>query len=236
MDRRSAIDKVQLVAEVARSPRVTIDMFGGPECRSVYELFVSRRRKAPILRLKTFGAALRSLDQGGDTLFAGKSFELMRRKVRRAQKLGYVVEQFDPASRVDEVMNINTSAPERQGKAIASIYIDRTKVENYHRRPGPWFGAFDRDGVLRAYAHTPVLGDFYLYSRILGDADHLNDGVMYLLVHDTMRFMHQRLHDVGAPHWAMYDMYIGGTDGLRQFKRRLGFSPARVSWRWLDDR
>jgi hypothetical protein len=30
----------------------------------------------------------------------------------------------------------------------------------------------------------------------------------------------------------MYDMYIGGGNGLREFKRRTGFAPRRVTWRW----
>ena len=36
----------------------------------------------------------------------------------------------------------------------------------------------------------------------------------------------------GRPRWLQYAIYWDGTDGLRQFKRELGFRPYRVKWRW----
>lgn len=156
-------------------------------------------------------------------------------RVRRAKKLGHVVEAFDPAEHLEAIMRINTSAGERQGKEVSSGYTDQAQVERYNSRPGAWFGAFDSDHVLRAYTHVPVFRDFFLYSRILGEAARLDDGIMYLLVHDTIEHMSTQFAETGFPHWAMYDMYIGGTDGLRQFKRRSGFTPARVTWRWIGE-
>jgi hypothetical protein len=38
----------------------------------------------------------------------------------------------------------------------------------------------------------------------------------------------------GAPSWAMYDTLWGAQPGLAEFKRRLGFSPYRVEWRWSE--
>lgn len=226
--------KIRLILEVLRSPRVSIDVFGSRYSKETFEQFVSRHPRMPIFRLKTFGVELRNLSVPTEELFSGNHFELFRRKVRKAEKLGYKVRQICPADHVEEILSINRSAQIRQGEKLPSYYVDEEEVRRYHLQPGHWFGTFDAAGILRAYCHTPIPGDFFLYSTIMGDAVHLNNGVMYLLVRETIMYMHHRLLCQGYPHWAMYDMHIGGLEGLRQFKRRTGFRPARVSWRWLD--
>ena len=57
---------------------------------------------------------------------------------------------------------------------------------------------------------------------------------MYLLIHFTINDMHQVRSRQGYPRWVMYDMFLGGLEGLREFKRRCGFTPQRVSWVWKE--
>lgn len=230
----SLMNRLRRAAIVARSTRQVILMSGGPEERAIYKAFTSRRRMLPIFRLKTFGAAIRSLDRPEEFLFSGKNYELLRRKVRKAKRLGYSVSAFEGHDRIDDILAINRSTGVRQGKIVHSGYTERSEVLSYHARSGELFGVFDTGGTLRAYAHTPIIGEVYLYSRILGDAEFLNDGIMYLLIHDTILAMRARFEQTGSPRWAMYDMYVGGEDGLREFKRRVGFAPARVTWRWVS--
>lgn len=226
--------KIRLILEVLRSPRVSIDVFGSRYSRETFEQFVSRHPRMPLFRLKTFGVELRDMAVPTEALFSGSRFELLRRKVRKAERLGYTVRRIGPADHAEEILAINRSAEMRQGERLPPYYVDEAEVRRYHLQPGHWFGVFDADGRLRAYCHAPIPGDFFLYSTILGDAARLDDGIMYLLVAQTTAYMHGRLLRRGYPRWAMYDMHIGGQEGLRQFKRRTGFRPARVSWRWRE--
>jgi hypothetical protein len=158
----------------------------------------------------------------------------MRRKVRKAKKAGFMFRQIVPLDHFDEIMEINNSAAERNGSRMSSDYIDPDIVRQEMGRSGDWYGVFDHSGVLRAYAYVPVFGDTFVFWKILGHHAHLDQGLVYYLVHDTLMVMGQRRQRDGYPTWGMYDMYIGGPDGLRDFKRRTGFLPRRVKWRWID--
>ena len=165
----------------------------------------------------------------------GSHFTLMRRKVRKAQKAGYVFRIIDPGAHVDEIMAINLSSASRQGGEMSEEYTNIDLVKAEMGEGGDWFGVFSSSGVLQAYAYVPVFGHTFVFWKILGNYAMLDDGIMYLLVHGTLLSMIERRSRDGFPVWAMYDMYIGGGDGLREFKRRTGFSPYRVKWHWRDD-
>jgi hypothetical protein len=180
---------------------------------------------------------LRDLKVPESELFGGASFKQMHysvRRIRRAEKAGLSGRTFAPAGRFADIMQINSSSAERQGRPIEPHYTDQAAVRAYNQRSGVWYGIFDKGDVLRAYCHLAIGGDYYVYSRILGDAKFLGEGVMYLLIRDTMQMMHRKVQEHGHPRWAMYDTYIGCGDGLRTFKRHTGFSPYRVTWRWLE--
>ncbi len=57
---------------------------------------------------------------------------------------------------------------------------------------------------------------------------------MYLLITETIHEIIRVKRTLGYPRWAMYDMYWGARPGLREFKRRLGFRPYRVTWHFRD--
>ena len=50
---------------------------------------------------------------------------------------------------------------------------------------------------------------------------------MYLLFAEAVRV----LMEEKSIRYFMYDTYFGGTDGLRLFKKRIGFEPFHVRWR-----
>ena len=224
----------QLVLDVFKSQHVTIDCFGDVNARAIWSYFNRRHPRFPIFRLKTFGASLRSIPLDPDQITSGSSFELMRRKVRKAKKAGFMFRQMVPMDHFDEIMEINNSAAERNGARMSSDYVDPDVVREEMARSGDWYGVFDRSGVLRAYVYVPVFGDTFVFWKILGHHAYLDQGLVYYLVHDTFLVMGQRRQRDGYPVWGMYDMYIGGPDGLREFKRRTGFLPHRVNWRWVD--
>jgi hypothetical protein len=105
-------------------------------------------------------------------------------------------------------------------------------LEGYFRDTATIFGVFNSAHVLRAYAETPICGDVFLFSCLLGHAEDLNQGIMYLLFSEVVREMIGRKQNCGAPLWAMYDTFFGGADGLRTFKSNVGFKPYKVRWIW----
>lgn len=224
--------KLSLIRDVLQSPKVEIQCFGGADARAIFSYFHSRHPRLPLFRRKTFGAALRPVPLADAEVDAGSQFGPMRRKVRKATKAGFTFRRFDPQGEVDAIMRINRSSTVRQGGEMPTDYVDRTVVTDEMRREGDWFGVFASDGQLEAYAFVPTFGDAFVFWKILGNAALLDEGIMYLLVDQTLRTMVVRRRETGRPAWAMYDMYIGGGDGLREFKRRTGFVPHRVRWRW----
>lgn len=85
-----------------------------------------------------------------------------------------------------------------------------------------------KDGPLVAYTWIHQVGKMCLFSTILGHGEHLNDGVMFLLVARSL----ERPADKAGTRYAMYNMHYSGTDGLRFFKDRLGFGRiACTGWR-----
>lgn len=94
------------------------------------------------------------------------------------------------------------------------------------------YGVFDTEGTLKAYAHVPVCGEVFVFSRLLGHGADLDKGIMYLLISEVIREMINFKQAKGYPCWAMYDTFFGASPGLRYFKERLGFKPYRVKWLW----
>ena len=226
--------RIALVLRLLRRPRVRIELFGEDHCRAAYAAFTARHPKFPFVRRKSFGAALRDLAASESELFAGPRFELLRRKARRARRLGYQVRPFEPRGELEAILRVHLSSKLRQGRAIRPEYLHHANLAAYCAQPGAWFGVFNAQQALCGYCHLPVVGECCVFSRIMGDADRLDDGIMYLLVHDALVAMRRLRERTGHPRWAFYDMVLGGSQGLRDFKHRCGFDPYRVSWHWRD--
>jgi hypothetical protein len=151
-----------------------------------------------------------------------------RKRSSHSGRLGYVAQPIDRSQHLDEIYAINTSLPERQGRAMAAAYQERPEHAPLPAYPCPrhrideW-GVMSSDGVLVAYLVLYVCGDLVMVSQILGHGDHMQNDVMYLL-------MLHALERVPLPATVFYNRHDSGTDGLRYFKERLGFQPTRVEW------
>lgn len=155
----------------------------------------------------------------------------LRKRAHRAEKLGYRATTIRRADHADEIHAINTSKPERQGRPMADSYRRRPQFEllpsySCARHRIDEYGVLDRDSTLVAYLVLYACGDIALISQILGHADHLANDIMYLLIRGAFQAMLER----AGPLVVFYNRHDSGTDGLRFFKERLGFSPERVEW------
>jgi hypothetical protein len=219
--------------EVSRLPAVTIEMRGDePRCRQLYDYFTKRHPKYRLIQNKGWGVALLPLpDTFADYIGGGKRRKL-RSNVMRAVNAGYTFAPLDPFDRFDEVMAINRSLDERQGQPMHPDYFDKSAVRRYFEQGSEVYGVSDNAGVLRAYADMHVCGHIAILLRLLGHADALKDGVMYLLLTEMIRMMIDRSPSDETPAWFMYDMFSGASEGLRRFKRTIGCESYRVRWVW----
>jgi hypothetical protein len=228
------MDTIKAAWRIYSGPPAIIDVWGGSQARDFFNNCVSRHRKLPLVRNKTIGAALIDLSDEDIVQLSGSRFAYMRRMRRKAVTKHFTVRAFHAADYLEHILEINASTPVRQGRGVDASYLDRDAVAIMAERETLSFGAFDADGVLRAYAHTPILGDVFVFLRIMGHARYNQFGIMYLLVSETNRAMAQTMKASGAPRWALYDMYLGSQGGLRFFKTHCGFDPRRAIWRWKE--
>ena len=128
---------------------------------------------------------------------------------------GYEVRPFGPADHHRELMAINASAPTRQGKPMARHYLR----EDFSLPSSQWqtpYGVFSAEGVLVGYVLVLEQGEVATLGVILGHADHLENGIMYLLVTEIVGDLMRK----GQARYCFYDMWFGASDGLRTFKRQ----------------
>jgi hypothetical protein len=227
-------ERLERSMAVLRAPRETIDLYGGIEAQTCYRTFTARHPQFRITSSKRWGVALLRLSDTFEEYLAGGSKEYLRRQRRRAQKAGYRYAVVSPADHIEEIVEINRSKPIRQGRVMPASYVDRELVTQRLGDRAPLHGILDADGRLRAYVYAPLIGDVFEFSLILGHADDLDRGVMYLLVSEVIRGYVDVRRTEGRPAWAMYDTVWGASSGLAYFKARLGFRPYTVDWRWLE--
>ncbi len=218
---------------VLLAPRVRIELFGGDEARAAHRAFTTRHPRFRVTAAKRWGVALLRLPDSFDAYLAGAS-SLVRRRRAAATKAGFRYAVVDPNDHLDEIIEVNRSAPARQGRPMASVYTDRGEVVRTFARHEPIDAVLDGSGRLRAYAVVPDLGDAFVFSFILGHADDLERGITYLLATESIRRAMDRRRPDGTPGWFMYDTFWGASDGLAFFKERLGFRPYTVDWRWVE--
>jgi hypothetical protein len=227
---------IKQVGEVWRLPTVSLRMCGSRECRGLYERCTQRHRYFPLVQNKKYGVALIDLPCDFPSYLKSSSRKVLRNYRKRAVDLGYRFELTATEGRADEILAVNASKRVRQDREMDESYINaeavRADLQDFPEMPA----VFDQAGVLAAYAFVPICGEVANVSRILGRGDALRDGVMYLLVAEIIRWLSEIKGRRGRPGVLMYDTYFGGGEGLRGFKKRLGFVPYNVDWTWEERR
>ena len=172
-------------------------------------------------------AALLSLD---DSSFAEylPHHRTARKRAARAERAGYSFQVIDRQAYEGDIYAINTSAPRRQGRPMSGAYRERPR---YSRSPLVCprhhvytYGVLAEQGPLVAYLWLYRCGDLALVSSILGHAEHLEAGVMYLLF---LKMLERQYRHGGT---VFYNLWNSGSEGLRFFKTRLGLEEGNVEW------
>jgi hypothetical protein len=216
---------------VIRLPRLEVQLGSGPEAATAYRWLMARHPRYPFFARKTVGIKLIDVRRFQDfdkylATVGGKNSTAYYR--RRALRKGYSFARINKNDHVEEIDAINTSAPVRQGQPMEEEYINfkaRFPVE----KNWLYLGIKNDQGRLVAYLDINCVGELAYVGPILGHAAFLKDGIMYLLFAEAVRV----LMDEKSVRYFMYDTYFGGTDGLRLFKKRIGFQPFHVRWRMI---
>lgn len=153
-----------------------------------------------------------------------------RKRADRAAARGYRFVVVRPDERVDELYEINTSTPERQGRPMSAGYQSKPNlspdpVYPCLRHAVRRYGVEHEDGTLVAYLWLYRAGQLALVSQILGHARHLENEIMYLLWAGGVD-----CESAEPDGYIVYNRHDSGTDGLRFYKERVGLEETRVRW------
>lgn len=220
---------INIAVEAARLPIAQLHFrhhLDAPDLSEVFINFTKPHPRYKLIRNKSVGMALVDLKDFPDR---NSYLSSVSRKdqggyhCKRALRRGFTFLEIDRNAYIDDIHAINTSATQRQGRPMDPAYFE--KRMHYDNRPSfRYFGVVNADGALVAYCNIINFGNFAATDRLLGYKN--NDGTMYLLLVEIIC----RLIDDSQVQYFMYDTYLGAQEGLRNFKRRLGFQPYRVRY------
>jgi hypothetical protein len=220
---RRVLDDLRTIATM---PRVGIVLsHGGPEEDEVLRRFRRRHPRYRVVGTKTLGVALLPLDDLRDVDEYLANVRFVRKRARRCSRLGYTVGVFDADERRADLLAIHSSLPERQGRPIDPEYLDPYAVARHG--PNVDYLGVHRAGVVVAYARLDYVGELAGMGRVMGHGDHLDNGVMALLMAGIVDHVKSTRPQA---RYLFYDMFFGAPEGLRAFKTHLGFRPHLVRW------
>lgn len=218
--------------EIHSFPKLSITLTSeDEECEKMYHYFMQRHPRFLLIRNKTIGVGAIALkDYRAFSAFlqsvSGKNSAAYY--ARRCAKMGYATRIINPDEHHDEIMAVNLSAEYRQGSRMIETYHKRIEypMDAYNL----YWGIF-KDGVLYGYCCVKINGELRLFNRLLGHAAHLQDGIMYKMLLDIIGFEFGQFEkDPEKPVYIAYDTFLGASEGLKLFKRRMGFRPYKVKW------
>lgn len=161
--------------------------------------------------------------------------KVVRENANRAERLGYGHRIIDRAEWEDDLFALRSSKRVRQGRPMPRSYLEREDYSSdwplaeCRRHATVVHGVVSDRGRLVAYCQIVQCGEVARFNTILGHWDHLDDRVVWLLVRDAIEW-HRETCGASFALYLTHDSGAGG--GLRYFKERFGFRPARVEWRF----
>lgn len=176
--------------------------------------------------------------------FAGYIADSPRRRrahlrANLALRHGYEGARIDPGQHSAAIHEIIHSSQQRQGRPIVERFAVRPPDHDFAsarttgdpRYDDLCVGVF-RGGLLAAYLVGRRVDDHVVYEEIMGHADHLDNGIMWLL-HRT--FLETAAAAAPRPKWLHYGAWYSGVDpfsptgGLNAWKRKARFKPAYLT-------
>lgn len=216
-----------IIGEIVKLPIVSVVLDHSEEGHRLFRAFTRLHPRYLIFRQKTIGVALIKLNDFENAEAFTQSVNGKNSAAyfsRKATRAGYTFRSINPNEMAEAIFEINSSAGSRQGREMDASY--KSKLNYPMNENNLYFGVF-KDNLLVSYLWVVKSGELALLNRLLGHADHLNNGIMYQMV---TSYAEQELREKGRTRFVMYDTFFGAGDGLKMFKTRCGFNPYRVKW------
>jgi len=169
-------------------------------------------------------------------IYAQRIGDKSRNMVRKAARAGYAYLPVDANQYIDDVLEIRTSAPIRQGKEIPATFHERPSFilpEQWCKYHGDAFYGVFKDGKLVAYLTLFMYGQLAQVNHFLGHADHMKEGVMNLLMYEVINDLIQNRPWVRAINY-LYPGSATSASGTALFKRSMGFDARRLMMAHCD--
>lgn len=220
-----------LFFEMMSLPKVNLTFDFSLHSNNVEEYFRYFNKRHPrffIFRNKTVGVALIDLSSYEDGFSYLKSINGKNSAAyyaRKAKSHGYTFLEIDKSNFIENIHEINNSAEARQGRLMDQGY--RLKTVHYEAESNfNYYGVTNREGKLVAYCDFGYFGNFAVISKLLGHKQHLNYGIMNLMLSEII------IREIASRkvEYVMYDMMFGASLGLQLFKSKLGFQPRFVTY------
>lgn len=162
-----------------------------------------------------------------DEYVRGKTKQALRTNVSRAVKNGYFCSYFNGLDYIDDIMEINLSSEIRGGRKMEERYTSCSMVKDFLLGSPVMFGTFTSEGKLVGYIHVLITGTMMATNKILGHADHLDDGIMYFMIAELVK---RKIEEKTNVTHVMYASYLSGRShaGYTYFKRKCGFEGCNV--------
>lgn len=156
---------------------------------------------------------------------------------RKAQNLGYIAKTIIPQDHSEDIFNIIHSTQNRQGRPVASLYLNRPIDYNFPdyidyqdaNYKDICAGVFSNNGQMVAYLLGKRVGDHVQYDEIMGHNDHVVNHVMFYLHYYFIQICFEQ--EI-IPRCLNYGPWYSGADpydikkGLNYWKRKNRFQPA----------
>ncbi len=216
------------ISKILKLPVISVVLDHTDDGNRLYRAFTRQHPRYLIIKQKTIGVAIIQL---GDFKIPEAFTASVNGKnsaayfSRKATRAGYTFKAINPNEMTDAIFEINNSAGSRQGREMDDSY--KKKMSNYPVNENNLFYGVFKDNVLVSYLWVVKSGELALLNRLLGHAEHLNDGIMYFMV---TSYVENEIKQKGSTRFVMYDTFFGAGDGLKMFKSRCGFNSYRVKW------
>jgi hypothetical protein len=179
-----------------------------------YEVCTKPHPKLKVIPNKKYLVALmKGLDQY-PTDYKRETYE-----IRKSIRNGNNYNKFHIENHINEIIKINLSNSQRQGKDLPEYMANKMKYAK--KFSDTLLHGIFKDGKLIAYADIVKYGDVNIIGPFIGHSDYLKEGIMYHLFDRLI---------IDCSRMIMYDTFLGNTEGLTYFKKKLGFKEYNVRW------
>lgn len=192
----------------------------------------ARHPKLPLVRQRQYGVCIFPFNDEPDCYI--KAIESSaRRNYKKAVRNGYEFRRINFNDHIDDVWDIRRSAKVRQGTMSESFINNRPKsvnvpTSNKPTHDYPYFGIFNQDNKLVAYASGIVAGELMEVEHIYGHSDFQTDGVVPMLYISVAGYVMEHFPSVK---YYCYGTFFGASPTLQRFKKKFKFLPHKVSWK-----